>query len=708
MNYSEEIINILKNSEKEATKNNSEFITTEHILLSILKSNTQSQTIFNKHNINYEEAKKLINNTNSKNKSKYYTLTTKKIIENSFINTKDNKTEINSINLSLSILDDKSCKANAIIAKLTDSYNSLYKDFTKELINNENSILEELGTNINELVINNETDKVIGREEEINRIIEILARKNKNNPILIGEAGVGKTAIVEELARKIVDKNVPETFLNKKIISINLASIISGTKYRGEFEEKMSKIIKELEKNDQIILFIDEIHTIVGAGGAEGAIDASNILKPMLARGKAKCIGATTINEYKKTIEKDKALDRRFQKVYINEPNEAELLTILKKIKHEYEKYHKVKIPEQIIKQIPYLSKKYIHGRSEPDKSIDILDEVCAKTALFFNTEEKQKINNKINKLNKQKNTLLRKQKYADAITISEEINNLTENLTKLNNHEKKIVTEEILKSVLEKKSNSIIHELNNNLDYINNIKQKIMSKIIGQDTQISEIITIYKNHQTKNNDLPTPILIEGKTGTGKTELIKLLSKYTKTNLIKINMNEYKNETSLNRLLGSPQGYVGYNDTNTTFEELKLNSNSIILVENINNTHYSIKDLFKSIIEDGEIKNTKNERINFKNNIIIFTNTTDDENTKIGFIKKQNEEVENYLKIDNYIKMNNLTKNDIYKIINLYSKNLEKTDIEKIITESNYLLQGANKIKQLTDKYKNKVLTKIS
>lgn len=708
MNYSEEIINILKNSEKEASKNNSEFITTEHILLSILKSNTQAQIIFNKHNISYEDAKKLINNNNNKNKSKYYTLTTKKIIENSFVNTKDNKTEINSINLSLSILDEKSCKANAIITKLTDNYNSLYKDFTKELINNENSILEELGTNINELVINNETDKVIGREEEINRIIEILARKNKNNPILIGEAGVGKTAIVEELARKIVNKNVPEIFLNKKIISINLASIISGTKYRGEFEEKMSKIIKELEKNDQIILFIDEIHTIVGAGGAEGAIDASNILKPMLARGKAKCIGATTINEYKKTIEKDKALDRRFQKVYINEPNEEELLTILKKIKHEYEKYHKVKIPEQIIKQIPYLSKKYIHGRSEPDKSIDILDEVCAKTALFFNTEEKQKINNKINKLSRQKNFLLKKQKYTDAITISEEINNLTENLTKLNNHEKKIVTEEILKSVLEKKSNSIIHELNDNLDYINNIKQKLMNKIIGQDTQILEITNIYKYHQTKNNDLPTTILIEGKTGTGKTELIKLLSKYTKTNLIKINMNEYKNETSLNRLLGSPQGYVGYNDTNTTFEELKLNPNSIILVEKLNNAHYSIKDLFKSIIEDGEIKNTKNERINFKNNIIIFTNTTNGENTKIGFIKKQKEEVENHLKIDNYIKMNDLTKSDIYKIINLHSKNLEKTDIEKIITESNYLLQGANKIKQLTDKYKNKVLTKIS
>lgn len=708
MNYSEEIINILKNSEKEASKNNSEFITTEHILLSILKSNTQAQIIFNKHNISYEDAKKLINNNNNKNKSKYYTLTTKKIIENSFVNTKDNKTEINSINLSLSILDEKSCKANAIITKLTDNYNSLYKDFTKELINNENSILEELGTNINELVINNEIDKVIGREEEINRIIEILARKNKNNPILIGEAGVGKTAIVEELARKIVNKNVPEIFLNKKIISINLASIISGTKYRGEFEEKMSKIIKELEKNDQIILFIDEIHTIVGAGGAEGAIDASNILKPMLARGKAKCIGATTINEYKKTIEKDKALDRRFQKVYINEPNEEELLTILKKIKHEYEKYHKVKIPEQIIKQIPYLSKKYIHGRSEPDKSIDILDEVCAKTALFFNTEEKQKINNKINKLSRQKNFLLKKQKYTDAITISEEINNLTENLTKLNNHEKKIVTEEILKSVLEKKSNSIIHELNDNLDYISNIKQKLMNKIIGQDTQILEITNIYKYHQTKNNDLPTTILIEGKTGTGKTELIKLLSKYTKTNLIKINMNEYKNETSLNRLLGSPQGYVGYNDTNTTFEELKLNPNSIILVEKLNNAHYSIKDLFKSIIEDGEIKNTKNEKINFKNNIIIFTNTTNNESTKIGFIKKQKEEVENHLKIDNYIKMNDLTKSDIYKIINLHSKNLEKTDIEKIITESNYLLQGANKIKQLTDKYKNKVLTKIS
>ena len=700
MNYQSDIIKILKNSEIEANKFKNEFISSEHILLSLLKINTKAKQIFNNHNISYKEVEKLIKRNNTECKGNYYTLTTKKIIDNAFVTNKENISEITPINLSLALLDEKNSKAYAILEKLTDNLNVLYKDFTKELTKSENNILVELGTNLNEQVLNNELDKVIGRDEEINRIIEILARKNKNNPILIGEAGVGKTAIIEELARRIVNKNIPPMLDNKIIISINLASIISGTKYRGEFEEKMNKIVKELENNSNIILFIDEIHTIVGAGGAEGAIDASNILKPMLARGKAKCIGATTINEYKKTIEKDKALDRRFQKVIIEEPNEQEIIHILSKIKIDYEKYHNVKIPNEILKQIPILSKKYIHGKSEPDKSIDILDEVCAKTNVFLNTKETDNITNEIKKLIKIKNNYIRQEDYTNAIKLSENINLLNKKLEKLNIENKKIVTIDILKSVIEKKGNIKIYD-ENNKEYFNKIKNKIKQKIISQDKQVDKLIDMYIENITKNSLKPTSLIIEGKTGTGKTEMIKLLAKFTNTNLIKMNMDEYKSEISINRIIGSPQGYVGYNDTNTIFEELKTKPNSIILIENINEAHQSIKNILKNMMNDGELKNSRNEIIKLNNNLIIYTNTTCNDKKSIGFIPSNISSENNIFKIKNKIIMNDLDEKSIVKIIKSKTKLINK-EIEEIVKKSDYIKNGANNIETLIEKYQKK------
>ena len=696
MNYTKDIIKILKNSEIEAKKFKNEFVSSEHILLSLLKIETKAKQLFNKHNITYNEAEKLIKKSNANTSNNYYTLTTKKIIDNAFVTNKENSSEITPINLTLSILDEKNSKAYTILQTLSKDINLLYKDFVKELTKSENNILTELGTNLNELVINNEIDKVIGRDSEIERIIEILARKNKNNPILIGEAGVGKTAIVEELARRIVTKNIPPILKNKIIISINLASIISGTKYRGEFEEKMNKIVKELENNNNIILFIDEIHTIVGAGGAEGAIDASNILKPMLARGKAKCIGATTINEYKKTIEKDKALDRRFQKIIIEEPNEKEIINILSKIKSDYEKFHNVRIPNEILKQIPILSKKYIFGRSEPDKSIDILDEVCAKTSIFANTNEIEKINRQIKTLNKRKNNYIKEENYNFAIKLSEDINALNEKLEKINNKNIKTVTVDILKMVIEKKSNIKIYDVNNQ-SYFNEIKNKLNKKIIAQEKQINKLIELYIDNLNKTSTVPNSILIEGPTGTGKTEMLKLLAKYTNNNLIKINMDEYKSEISINRIIGSPQGYIGYNDANTTFEELKIKPNSIILIENINEAHYTIKNLFKNILEDGILKNSKNEIINLANNLIIFTNTKNNTKNSIGFISNQLKEDKNMLKIENKIIMNNLKEKDIIKIIKSKSK-LKDIEIKEIIKKSNYIKEGANNLDKLIKK----------
>ena len=682
MNYTKDIIKILKNSEIEAKRFKNEFVSSEHLLLSLLKIETKAKQIFTKHNITYNEAEKLIKKSNANTSNNYYTLTTKKIIDNAFVTNKENSSEITPINLTLSILDEKNSKAYTILQTLSKDINLLYKDFVKELTKSENNILTELGTNLNELVINNEVDKVIGRDLEIERIIEILARKNKNNPILIGEAGVGKTAIVEELARRIVTKNIPPILKNKTIISINLASIISGTKYRGEFEEKMNKIVKELENNNNLILFIDEIHTIVGAGGAEGAIDAS---------------------EYKKTIEKDKALDRRFQKIIIEEPNEKEIINILSKIKSDYEKFHNVRIPNEILKQIPILSKKYIFGRSEPDKSIDILDEVCAKTSIFANTNEIEKITRQIKTLYKRKNNYIKEENYNFAIKLSEDINALNKKLEKINSKNVKTVTADILKMIIEKKSNIKIYDVNNK-SYFNEIKTKLNKKIIAQEKQIDKLIELYIDNLNKTSTIPNSILIEGPTGTGKTEMVKLLAKYTNNNLIKINMNEYKNEISINRIIGSPQGYIGYNDTNTTFEELKIKPNSIILIENINEAHYTIKNLFKNILEDGILKNSKNEVINLTNNLIIFTNTKNNNKNLIGFIDNKLKEDNNILKIENKIIMNNLEEKDIIKIIKTKAK-LKEIEIKEIIKNSNYLKEGANNLDKLI---KNSQIAQIS
>ena len=356
--YNDEVIKVLKNAEIEAKKTNSSFVGTEHLLLSFIKENSVVKNIFNDNKVYYENIyEKLINEkNNSKNHDVvYYTATLKKIIDSSFVpNKNDGVLEIFLPNLVLSCLDDTSSKAYNLLKNENVDLKELYKDICKLLLVKKQNLLSELGLDLTEYVKREKYEMVIGRDKEINRIVEILARKNKNNPILLGKAGVGKTAIVEELARRINKGDVPNILINKKIVSINLAELISGTKYRGEFEEKMGKIIKELEQNENVILFIDEIHTLVGAGGAEGAIDASNILKPVLARGQARCIGATTLQEYKKTIEKDSALDRRFQKIIIEEPNEEEMKFILNNIKSNYEAYHNVIVPKYILNSIPF------------------------------------------------------------------------------------------------------------------------------------------------------------------------------------------------------------------------------------------------------------------------------------------------------------------------------------------------------------------
>lgn len=691
--YTEELRKILKESELEAISNNDELVGTEHILLSMLKLKTEVKEILTNFNITYDNVKSLIPKGNTKKEYIFYKNELLKIIEEIILEKQTLEEEITESALLSNILENEETNAYNILKKLNVNIEKLKDTLKTKDVETHPLLIKEIAINLNEEAKEGKLDKVIGRDKEIERIIEILARKNKNNPILIGEAGVGKTAIVEELARRIVTGNVPNFLKNKEILNLNIASVIAGTKYRGEFEEKLSKIIKELESVDNLILFVDEIHTIVGAGGAEGAIDASNILKPALARGKIKCIGATTNNEFKSTIEKDKALDRRFQKVYIQEPNYEETKYILKKIKKDYEKYHDVIIPESILNLTIKLGKKYITDRNEPDKSIDILDEICASTSIKEKKNEYNITLNKINKLKNRKNEYILKDDFLNASIIKKEINTLEKKLEKIKNkNSKNKVTTETLKKVLENKTNSKIFELENN-NYLTELNKNLKQKIINQEDTINELTKITKEHMEKENNTPTSILLKGNTGTGKTYLTTEYSKNLKLNLIKLDMNDYTNETSITKIIGSTAGYVGYDQKNTIFESIKNFPISIILIDNYESAHTNVQNLLNNILETGTLKLSNNEIIHMNNTIFIFTTTIVEEKNKIGFLN--NNEEQEQTKFNHTLTMNKLTKKDIENIIKKENNKLTSNQIEEIINKSNYKTVGAKKIKKL-------------
>ncbi len=714
--YDKEVINVLKSSEKEMHELNDSSVRIDHFILAVLKSNTSIKNLLNKNNISYSNYKNKMKKNISVEKSSFifYSLNLKKILDLAYdIANKYSSNEISLEHIFITLLDEN-IELN-ILKELNLNLESFYKEVVKLASISSNTLIQDIGINLTKEAKNNKLNKVIGRKKEIKELIEILARKNKNNPILIGEAGVGKTAIVEELANMIANDKVPEFLKNKEIISINVSSIISGTKYRGEFEEKLNKILKECENNDNIILFIDEIHTIVGAGGAEGAIDASNILKPSLARGYLKVIGATTINEYKKSITTDKALDRRFQKVFVNVPNINETYNILKNIKHDYEKFHNVNISDKLLKKIVELSNKYILDRNNPDKSIDILDEACAATSVNENKENINYLHKKLNKIQLLKKESIENNNYKKALEYKEEEQNIINEINKNLNRKKEVKISTII-DIIESKCNSKIYDIESNRIY-DYLIENLNKKIIGHNKEIINIINRLKLLSNKKDNLPISFLVNGPTGVGKTLFATELAKLLNKNLIKLNMNEYENEISINKIIGSPQGYIGYNDNNTVLEDLKLNPNSIILIDEVEKAHPLITNLFSKILEEGILKNSKNEIINFKNTIIIITSNLKECNS-IGYIT--NNQYDNALNKDltsniNYIiNFNELNENSIKEIVKLsvnefnynYNTNinLNENDLNKIINESLYKIYGAKNIKNLIKNYMENLL----
>ena len=743
--FSEEAQRVLVDAQKEMSELKHPYIGSEHLLLAILKNNQELVNKFKKYKITYKSFKEeLINLVGIGDNTPdllLYSTTLKTILENVIIESRETGDEISVNELLLSLLNEGEGKAIRILLSLGVDINKLYSDISeKRKIKQKKSkklIVEELGVDLTKRAKNNELDPVIGRDIELNRVIEILSRRTKNNPLLIGEAGVGKTAIAEELARRIVSGNVPMPLKNKRIISVDMACTVAGTKYRGEFEERIKKMVKELEDNDDVIIFIDEIHTLVGAGGAEGAIDASNILKPALARGKLKLIGATTISEYKKFIEKDNALDRRFQKVFVEEPDKSNLKNILMNLKSIYEAYHGVKIEEKLIDKIIELSDRYIYDRCEPDKSIDILDEVCTKVSLKEAKEEKEiiKLSDCLTKIQKEKNNAIINQNYDKAYSLKEDEEELQSKINKLKldymrkEKVKKVKLKDIVE-VVSSKTKIPINEISKDyITSINEIEKTLKENIIGQDEAIDKLIDISKKIKLgiKDKNRSYSVLFCGSTGTGKTYLSKLFAENLvgKNNVIKLDMSEYSESISINKIIGSPAGYVGYDDNKNILEEIRNKPYSVLILDEIEKAHKSVLNFFLNILDEGNCKDSSGKTVRFDNVLIIMTSNAYVSKSLMGFNKNTtNNSLEDFFskefinRIDEIVPFNKFTEEDINKIIikeankcykKYNSENIISLDmINRIIKESNYEEYGVRKLcKAVRKEIENQIVCNI-
>ena len=740
-NFEESARKVLLMAKKEMKELKHPYVSSEHLLLSILKMDNDVTKRLRDYDLTYDSFKKeiikIIGKGSKESEYLLYTPLLRRIIENACIDAKDNNNGTVTVNhLFSALLEEGEGVAIRILLGMNIDVDELYSDFAYKIINRRKGkklLLEELGVDLNEKAINGCLDPVTGRENEIRRVLEILSRRCKNNPLLIGDAGVGKTAIVEGIASLIVSGDVPISLKNKRIISLDMGSCVAGTKYRGEFEERVNKILKEISENDDIILFIDEVHTLVGAGGAEGAIDASNIFKPALARGTLRCIGATTTSEYKKFIEGDSALARRFQKVLIKEPSIGTVNSILLSLKDIYEGYHKVKIDDDIIDLIINLSKKYIYNMKEPDRSIDVLDEVCAKASL---KEDKDLI--KYRKCNKDLKGIidLKKQAIMDSdfnraslyktkeFELMNEINSLELNLYK--GKCQKVTKLDVAKVINEKTGIPIYEIMEEKKSIIKNIDNLLKDKIVGQFEAIKKVGNIAKKIKLGLNGECYSMLFCGPSGVGKTMLAKFFgeSLVGKENVIKVDCSEYKESHSISKIIGAPPGYVGYNDGMCILEEIRNKPYSVLILDEIEKAHGNIINLFLQVLDEGKIKTSTGNTVIFNNVVIILTSNVGFHDVSVGFnkenkvITKLNDSfsIPFMNRVDNVVVFKSLDENAVLKIIdnklfklknkykNRINIRISKKVINGIMEKSNYEEYGARRIKKII---KDEVETQI-
>ncbi len=724
------------------------YIGSEHILLGILEEGTGvAAEALESNGVTYDKVKEMIKSTigygtPTKLSPNDFTPRCKRILEvafqaargmlHSYVGTEHLLIALlrESDSYAVKFINDCNASESALINDLSSAFGNESSDYSgserrgsKKNAKSKTPTLDEFGKDLTELAKQGKIDPVIGRDEEIKRVIQILSRRTKNNPCLIGEPGVGKTAIAEGLALKIVKEEVPELLKNKKIVALDLTSMVAGTKYRGDFEERIKKAMEEVASAKDVILFIDEVHTIMGAGAAEGAVDAANILKPSLARGEIQIIGATTLDEYRKNIEKDAALERRFQSVIVNEPSEEEAILILKGIRDKYEAHHKVKITDEAIESAVKLSSRYIADRFLPDKAIDLIDEAASSIRLKAYTQPAnlKEMENEIKRLNEEKESAINSQEYENAAKIRDKekelqklLNEEKEKWRNRSSHEVQSVTPNEIASVVSQWTGVPVTQLTKEeSERLLNMEEILHKRIVGQDKAVSGIARAIRRGRAglKNPNRPLgSFIFLGPTGVGKTELCRALSEAMfgdENAIIKLDMSEYMEKHTVSKLIGAPPGYVGFDEGGQLTEKIRRKPYSVVLFDEIEKAHPDVFNMLLQILEDGVLTDSQGRKVSFKNAIIIMTSNvgaskiTDRQRT-LGFSSEsedENKTIEELVmpdlkrtfkpeflnRVDEIIVFNQLEKKDIEEIARRLLKTLEKRlkdmDIEISFTD---------------------------
>src|ERR1700710_2793463 len=793
-NFSAQVKEIISFSREEALRLGNDFIGTEHLLLGLIREGENTAIkVLKQLNVDLYELRKevelAVKDKTGKNianiNSLPLTKQAEKVIRVTVLEAKALKSPlVETEHLMLSILKNKENIATQILNQFDVDYDvfrnelgmvrsseprSEYAEENEDEFDEEKKyaqqkskaagtaktktpVLDNFGRDITRLAEMNALDPIVGREVEIERVSQILSRRKKNNPILIGEPGVGKTAIVEGLALRIVQRKVSRVLFDKRVVSLDLAALVAGTKYRGQFEERMKAIMNELEKNRDVILFIDEIHTIVGAGGASGSLDASNIFKPALARGELQCIGASTLDEYRMYIEKDGALDRRFQKVMIDPPSVDETIQILENIKSKYEDYHNVTYSDDAITACVKLSDRYMTDRLLPDKAIDVLDEVGARVHLK-NINVPQNIvefEKKIEEVKNEKNKVVKSQKFEEAASLRDTEKRLAEELEKAKNHweeeskhKRYPIDEENIAEVVSMMTGIPVKRMvQAETEKLRNMAIDMRGMVVGQDDAISKVVKAIQRNRVGLKDPKKPIgtfIFLGPTGVGKTELARALARYmfdSEDALIRIDMSEYMEKFTVSRLIGAPPGYVGYEEGGQLTEKVRRKPYSVILLDEIEKAHPDIYNILLQVLDDGQLTDGLGRRIDFKNTLIIMTSNIGARQLKdfgegVGFAtasRTANAEetnkavIEKALKrtfspeflnrIDDVVIFNQLTEENIFSIIDILMKGVMKRlvnlgfameltpEAKDFIADKGYDSQfGARPLKRAIQKY---------
>ena len=777
-NFSPRVKDVITYSKEEALRLGHDFIGTEHLVLGLVRNGEgKAIDILNFLGIDLNELRRKIESLNpinfdnetkeSSKKNLHLTRQAERALKTTFLEAKLFQSSIiNTAHLLLCILRNENDPTTKIFNNMDINYN-VVKDEYKSIIGKDDfsdestdesdhsefeevkvtksiksksskksktPVLDNFGKDLTAMAENDELDPIIGRNIEIQRVSQILSRRKKNNPLLIGEPGVGKSAIAEGLAIRIIKKKVSRVLYNKRIISLDLASLVAGTKYRGQFEERMKAVMNELEKNSDIILFIDEIHTIVGAGGATGSLDASNMFKPALARGTIQCIGATTLDEYRNSIEKDGALERRFQKIIVEQTNEEETLEILKNIKDKYEDHHNVIYTHEALLACVKLTSRYMTDRYLPDKAIDALDEAGSRVHLT-NLDVPQHIHDlekELEDVKLKKNTSVKNQKYEEAASYRDKEKNIENKLSIAQNQweeeckkNKEIVNEESIADVVSMMTGIPLNKLKQSeSNKLSKLTSLVKENIIGQDKAIEKVVRSIQRNRAGLKDPKKPIgsfIFLGQTGVGKTQLTKILAKElfdSEEALIRVDMSEYMEKFAVSRLIGAPPGYVGYEDGGQLTEKIRRKPYAVVLLDEIEKAHPDIFNMLLQVLDDGFLTDSLGRKIDFTNCVIIMTSNIgvkkiQDFGSGVGFgttAKKSQEDsfsrktIMNSLKkkfapeflnrIDEVIIFNSLSKENIHQIIDI-----ELSKLYLRIEELGYKIKLSKKAKDfLADK----------